>query len=56
MLTFDRVEFEKNISLSVKKKVKIESKWELVKLEDVIELISGQSPESEFYNQEKKGI
>ncbi len=27
MLTFDRVEFEKNISLSVKKKVKIESKW-----------------------------
>jgi restriction endonuclease S subunit len=43
-------------SLSVKKKVKIESKWELVKLEDVIELISGQSPESEFYNQEKKGI
>jgi restriction endonuclease S subunit len=36
--------------------VKIESKWELVKLEDVIELISGQSPESEFYNQEKKGI
>lgn len=56
MMTFDRVEFEKNISLSVKKKVKIESKWELVKLEDVIELISGQSPESEFYNQEKKGI
>ena len=56
MLTFDRAEFEKNISLSVKKKVKIESKWELVKLEDVIELISGQSPESEFYNQEKKGI
>ena len=36
--------------------MKIESKWELVKLEDVIELISGQSPESEFYNQEKKGI
>lgn len=56
MLTFDRVEFEKNISLSVKKKVKIESKWKVVKLEDVIELISGQSPESEFYNQDKKGI
>ncbi|WP_312761873.1 restriction endonuclease subunit S [Epilithonimonas sp.] len=35
MLTFDRVEFEKNISLSVKKKVKIESKWELKKLGDV---------------------
>ena len=35
MLTFDRVEFEKNISLSVKKKVKIESKWELKKLGEV---------------------
>ena len=32
MLTFDRVEFEKNISLSVKKKVKIESKFDLVKI------------------------
>lgn len=32
MLTFDRVEFEKNISLSVKKKVKIESKYDLVKI------------------------
>ena len=35
MLTFDRVEFEKNISLSVKKKVKIESKWELKKLGEI---------------------
>lgn len=36
MLTFDRVEFEKNISLSVKKKVKIDlSKWELKKLGEV---------------------
>ncbi len=35
MLTFDRVEFEKNISLSVKKKVKIESKWELKRLGEV---------------------
>lgn len=35
MLTFDRVEFEKNISLSVKKKVKIDSKWQLKKLGEV---------------------
>ena len=35
MLTFDRAEFEKTISLSVKKKVKIESKWEVVNLGDV---------------------
>lgn len=32
MLTFDRAEFKKDISLSVKKKVKIESKWKLQKL------------------------
>ena len=36
MLTFDRVEFEKKISLSVKKKMKIESKWELVRIGDVL--------------------
>lgn len=38
MLTFDRVDFEKNISLSVKKKVKIESKWELKKLGEICEM------------------
>lgn len=38
MLTFDRADFEKNISLSVKKKVKIESKWDIVKLGDVCEM------------------
>lgn len=41
MLTFDRVDFEKNISLSVKKKVKIESKWELKKLGEVCEIFAG---------------
>ncbi len=35
MMTFDRVDFEKNISLSVKKKVKIESKWEQVALGNI---------------------
>lgn len=35
MLTFDRADFEKNISLSAKKKVRIESKWELKSLSDV---------------------
>lgn len=56
MLTFDRSDFEKNITLAIKKKVKIESKWELVKLDDIIELISGQSPESEYYNDNQKGL
>lgn len=38
ILTFDRADFEKNISLSVKKKVKIESKWELKKLGEICEM------------------
>ena len=42
MLTFDRVDFEKNISLSTKKKVKIESKWELNKFSDFIEIEYGK--------------
>lgn len=47
MLTFDRVDFEKNISLSTKKKVKIESKWKLIKLGDETELITkGTTPTS----------
>lgn len=44
MLTFDRVEFEKNISLSVKKKVKIESKWEIFKLSELVSIVRGASP------------
>ncbi|MCP4762871.1 MAG: restriction endonuclease subunit S, partial [archaeon] len=39
MLTFDRVDFEKSISLSAKKKVKIESKWDVVKLGDIVEIL-----------------
>ncbi len=35
MLTFDRVDFEKNISLSAKKKMKIESKWNLEKISNI---------------------
>jgi type I restriction enzyme M protein len=36
MFTFDRVDFEKNISLSAKKKVKIESKWDNLNIGDLI--------------------
>ena len=36
MFTFDQVDFEKNISLSAKKKVKIESKWESISIGDLI--------------------
>ncbi|HPH62019.1 MAG TPA: restriction endonuclease subunit S [Paludibacteraceae bacterium] len=41
MLTFDRIDFDKSISISGKKKVKIDTKWDLVKLEDVAQIIRG---------------
>ncbi|MCB9034352.1 MAG: restriction endonuclease subunit S [Chitinophagales bacterium] len=58
MLTFDRVDFEKNISLSVKKKVKIESKWELVRIGDLSkEIINGSTPsKNEFKFWDKKEL
>ena len=37
MLTFDRAEFEKDFSTSAKKKVKIESKYEIKKLGELVE-------------------
>lgn len=36
MLTFDSVDFEKEISLSTKKKVKIQSKWDVVNLGSIL--------------------
>ncbi|MFW1748589.1 restriction endonuclease subunit S [Acinetobacter guillouiae] len=44
MLTFDRVDFEKNISMNIKKKVKVESKWKLVRIGDVCQTSSGGTP------------
>lgn len=45
MLTFDRVEFEKTISTNAKKKVKIESKWESVKISEIVKTLeSGKRP------------
>ncbi|MDR3260204.1 MAG: restriction endonuclease subunit S, partial [Tannerella sp.] len=45
MLTFDRANFGKTISTAVKK-VKIESKWEVVKLTDVISIVNGGTPDT----------
>ncbi len=42
MLTFNRVSFDKSISLSSKKKIKIESKWELIKLNAIINVEYGK--------------
>lgn len=39
LMTFDRVDFEKNISLSAKKKVRVESQYSQVKLENLTTLI-----------------
>ena len=44
MLDFSRVEFNKGISLSLSKKVEIESKWKLVRLGDLTELKAGSTP------------
>ena len=42
MLTFDRVDFEKNISLTAKKKFKLESKWKFKKISEVIDVEYGK--------------
>lgn len=45
MMTFDRVDFEKHININSKKKVKIESKWQLITIENIVDLIeSGSRP------------
>ncbi|MDO9215551.1 MAG: restriction endonuclease subunit S [Methylococcales bacterium] len=56
MLDFSRKDFNKTISLTAKKSLIVETKWDLVKLGEVSEVIAGQSPESEYYNEEKKGL
>ena len=45
MMTFDRVDFEKNINLNSKKKVKIESKWQNDTIGNIVDTIeSGSRP------------
>lgn len=52
MLTFDRVDFEKNISLSTKKKVKVESKWEQVRIKNLAkEIIAGGDVPKEYFSE-----
>lgn len=58
MLTFDRVDFEKNISTSIKKKVKIESKWEILRLNQLVSIVRGASPRpiKEYITDDANGI
>jgi type I restriction enzyme M protein len=52
LLDFSRVTFDKQITLTPKKTIiEIQSKWTLEKLGNLAEIISGQSPESNFYNE-----
>jgi type I restriction enzyme M protein len=54
MMDFRRIDFDKFISTNAKKKVKIESKWDIVKIEEVsTEIINGSTPpkkEGEYWN------
>jgi type I restriction enzyme M protein len=43
MIAFDRVSFGKNISTAIKKKLKIESKWDIVKLRDIAQIDWGNT-------------
>ena len=56
MLDFSRTDFNKAISLNPKQNIDIGTKWELVKLGEVAEIVAGQSPKSEFYNGSQKGL
>lgn len=57
MIDFSRTTFDKAIKTSVQAAaVQIESKFPMVKLGEVASVISGQSPESKFYNDKKEGL
>lgn len=57
MLTFDRHEFNKEINLSIKKKVKVDSKWKFIRLGDETEVITkGTTPTSLGFSFVNKGV
>jgi type I restriction-modification system DNA methylase subunit len=47
ILDFSRKDFDKAFSLTPKKSIQVDTKWELVKLGDLAEIISGGTPKSE---------
>ena len=46
LLDFSRKGFDKHISLSVKKAIQIETKWQIKKLSDLVEIIGGGTPDT----------
>ncbi len=52
LIDFKKLAFEKSVSLGIKKKVQIKSKWKLVKLKDICQVKIGGTPsrkESRYY-------
>ena len=58
ILDFSRKDFNKSFSLSPKKNITIYTKWELVKLENIIKIVRGASPRpiSNFITDNSKGV
>jgi len=58
MLNFDRANFEKNISMAVKKKVTIETKWDTVTLNKIVSIVRGASPRPirEYITEDINGV
>ena len=56
MLDFGRTDFNKVISLNPKQNIDVESKWQLINLGEVAEIVPGQSPKSQFYNESERGL
>ena len=56
MLDFSRVSFDKAFKTTPEKKIEIVSKFPLVKLGELAEIIAGQSPEGKFYNENRNGL
>lgn len=55
MIAFDRADFDKSISLSIKKKVKIESKWEQILVSNALQKVKGNTTKIEKFNIKEKG-
>jgi type I restriction enzyme M protein len=58
LMQWDRVTFEKSISLSIKKEIKIESKWDIVKLSQLVDIVRGASPRpiDQYITNDIKGV
>lgn len=48
MMNFNRVDFDKSVSVNAKKKVNIESKWSFSKISDVSDIIRGTTYSKEY--------